>query len=1101
MKPILLSFKDTLSLLTMMAVAILLGSCIGSNSSNSYSSTNSNSLVQIGNISTIPSNGNSSDYALLNIQNNLNTTVSLNNIKIKINGKEINKTETSNYIAADKCLTIASKSSCDLKIFTIQTNNGYELQLTFKDYLQNTYKASQLISFNDKLPEQNGFIYSTDDTTISTNNGTTSIPFRLTQTYSKVEVQTDNYNSEVSCPNGYQQNSLCTALINNKPINQNTQSTSAKFTITGYFDDNQKTTTSSLLSLTNTNEANLVTSGVNVVINPANGANPVSITLRNNGNAAASQISISPVTPLSISSNTCGSTLSANATCTFSVNANQSTSGQSYITISYFTGSQTKVFTFNVSYVSSAPSPALTLTPSGSLSNISINGTSVTYSINITNSGTTTLNNLQLNSNLATGMSLNGSGTSCINGQSLYVGQQCTMVITYSPAFVTSGTVNFNATATYTDISGQSNSYGNSILSIPYSSTSNGIFKAVGDFGMVITSPSGGSGIWSANVNSPFNGTGVSGNSILENSGTFIMTMSNGDIKYSTLNGIFWNSSLLSNGADFNSSTCSVAYDGTNYYTCGTITNPFSATCLTSGRGCIVRTTNINESWTPVFDSTSAINNIYYFISGADKAYVATLAATTTNPGLATSIAGTSGWATTTTGQSSGNNNFSPVVFAPPGSTSLPNQLTAWNSTGYSSREPITTVTTPWTGNTTNGARPGSGTTSVRDALFQNNTYIITTTNGTSNGVIYSTDDPSSTTTGNYTARFSGSIPLNKIIYANGIGVGTYLVIGNNGANITTTTPTGTWTSQTALTTGQATSTNLTGAYYRSSANQIWVTGVNSIFRSTNATSWITPGLVSIAKYNNSKYLAVDNQGFIYASNDAYNWVQQTNPSGNILNSVYCARESTVCFAVGNNGTILRTTDGNTWSALTSGTIRNLDSMVCQNGTCIIVGGAGTATTGTVLSSTNYSSWTLVTSTLATTNLNNITYYYNGANSVYVAVGNTGTIFSSTNGTAWALTTSGANNLNSVACKNSTGCVIAGNAGTILFSATGTSSWSAATSGTTNDLLSVAFNTNFVAVGKGGILRTSATGSGTWTAATFPISSSTTNNLNAVISD
>ncbi len=1050
----------------------ILSSCNVGQTSNEDQNPFLGSLT-IGHISTVPYSSNSNDYVLLPIQNNSNQTVFFSTSIIQNDTTLL----AGEYIDSTSCNVIRANQKCYLRIFA-NKQTGYQFDIIYETSNHHKITLKQIVNFSNNLSQNDGVIISSQDNWVSPISAL-SIPVLLSKPYSKIEAKLGNSDLPAICsqPNTSSHN-VCTIVVPAMSIsNENNL-----VTINAFSDYELKSIISytSTVTLTNNSSANIISSAINPVIRPANGSNPVSITLLNNGNATATSLKISGVTPIQTQNNTCGTNLNASQSCTFQVNLSSSTSGQSSAIISYSNLSGTQLLPLNVSYIGTAQSPLLTLTPNGSFTNVAINQGNVYLTVNVQNTGNTTLQNLQFNNINAANSAMSSfvNGSTCSNGQNLASGSSCNMVLSYSPTSAQSGTVTFIVKGDYYNQSGQLQTYSNSSLIISYSAVSGAIFKAVGDFGMVITSPAGAAGTWTADINSPFATTAISGNSLLVNNNTYIMSMSNGSIKYSTSNGLFWQTSPLGGTAALNASTCSIAYDGTYYYTCGTVSTAFASTCTTTGRGCVIRTNNLNSSWTALFTPAQAVavNNLFYFNNGTNAAYVAAIANATANTGLATSTNGST-WTATSSGQATAaNNNFTPVVL-----NTATNNLTSWNSVGWSSTEPISTVTTAWTANTT--TRPANS--KVTSALFQGGTYVLTLANGN----IYTATTP----TGTYTRRSTNATQLNRVIYASNISGGTYLSVGNSGVNLTTTNPTGTWTAQTALTTGQATVPNLTGAYYDGS--NLWVTGVSAILKSNNATSWTTPGLQSITK-NGSNYLAVDNQGNIYSSTNGTSWIQQTNPTSNILNSIYCAAQN-LCFAVGNSGTILKSTDGTNWAQLTSGTSNNLQEITCNNGTCIVVGGNGGASSGTILSSSDYTTWSIITTSLATTGLNSITYYNNS----YIAVGNAGTIFSSTNGINWQSVTSGTTqNLNSIDCGNNIGCAIVGNAGTIRFSAFGIA-WSAATSSTTNDLLSVAYNGVFATVGKGGVLSYSSTGSGTWSSATFPTTSSATNNLNAIISN
>lgn len=1059
---------------------LLLVACNGGQSSSqgTTSPPSGNGSVIIGSIPTIPSSTSHSNYVMLPILNNMNQQIILDSVQITSNN--VSLLPVSQYIDASECASVSPGETCYLKLFTDQIN-GFLININYKDAGNAQINVKQLVNFSSNLPETDGVIPPITTATMQTNS-LLSIPILLDRPYSGIKAELENTTVPVICDQANNPN-MCSVIVNSAEVNE-----VSKLRVTVYDSSDITQTTNYITTLTVSNNASghIITSVVNPVISPANGTSPITVTLFNNGTATASAINIYANTPISTQSSNCSTTLPMNQTCTFQINATSSISGQSSVIISYTNTQGNQAVTINTSYISAASSALLTLTPSGNgtFNNTPVNQGYAYMMVNVKNTGSTTLQNLLFNNlNIAnSAMSSFVNGSTCANGGSLSVNSSCNMILTYNPTVIESGSVNFIVTGTYSGRGGDTLTYSNSSLTILYSSISTGTFKAVGDFGMVITSPAGGAGgTWTANVDSPFATTSISGNNMLINNNNYIMTLSNGLIKYSTMNGLFWQTSPVDSTGALNSSSCQIVYDGSYYYTCGMVGTAFASVCTTTGKGCIIRTNNLNSNWSPLYTATTtvAINNIFYYSSGGNSAYVASIANAIANTGLATSSNGSS-WTSTSSGQSTpANNNFFPVVF-----NSGNNMLTAWDSVGFSSAQSITSLSTAWN---PSAVRPAA--IKINGAIYQSNNYIL----AASNGNIYTTTDP----TGSYTQSQNpaNESQLNGVVYASGINSGTYVAVGNSGLNITATDPTAAWAAQTLLVTGQAKNPNLTGLFYDGSA--LWATGVSAIFKSTNATTWITPGLQSITK-NGSNYLAVDNLGKIYSSSNASTWTQQSNPSSNVLNYIYCALQN-VCFAVGNGGTILKTIDGSAWVQLSSGTNTNLNGITCQNGTCLVVGGTGSSNSGTVLSSSDYTSWSSISSSLATTGLNAITFF----NGVYYAVGNTGTLFSSNNGTNWSsMTSPTSNSLYGIACNTYLGCVGVGSSGTLIFSATGSSSWSVATSGTPNDFRSVAYSSGmFVAVAKGGLIKVSSVGSSGWTNATFPTTSSNANNLNAVISD
>ncbi len=1075
-------------------VLSLLSSC-----NNLQQMDNQNNFVgslNIGHVSTIPYSVYANEYVLLPIQNNSNQTVFSFSIGV-IQDKQT--LPVNNYLDATSCDVIAPNQTCYLKIFANQ-ESGYQLDIVYKTANNHKINLKQIINFSNNYSyflnssnsaQDQSVIISDKDNWVSSLSGL-SIPVLLSKSYSKIEAKLGNKNLAVICSElNTSTHNMCTILIPAMKIiaanrsvtinayNESVSSDNVLKSIISY---------SGVVTITPNYSANIISSELNAVINPSDGNHPVTVNLLNNGGQVATGVNIFGITPLQIQNNTCTSTLNTAQSCTFDLNINSSISGQSSVIISYNNASGNHLVPLNVVYMSIVPSPLLNLMAIGSFSNVVENLGNNYLTVNITNSGNIALQNLQFNdiSTQNPAMSSFVSGSTCTNGQSLAVGDSCNLILSYNPTTVESGMVTLSIVGTYYDQLGRTLTYSNSSLAIPYSSVTGATFTAVGDFGMFFTSPVGGAGKWNAVFSSPFKNTTIYANSMLVNNGTYVMTLNDGSIEYSSINGLFWEESPLGGTAALNLSTCSVIYDGTYYYTCGRVRKAFASVCTRTGYDCIIQSNNLGSSWNALFlpANKSAINDIFYFTNGTNAAYVATIADNLVDTGLVTSTNG-SNWLATSSGQAKKtDNNFTPVAF-----DSINNELTAWNSNGLSSTGLIANPSAAWRANTTSPAAK-----KVTSALFENGTYVVTLVDGN----IYTTTNPS----GTYTKVSTNATHLNRVIYANNINGGTYLAVGNTGVNLTATNPNGPWTTQTALITGQATKPNLTGAY--TDGSNIWVTGVSTILKSNDATNWITPGLKSIAT-NGQYYILIDNQGHYYympiGAKSISNVTQINNPpsasSVFTYNYGYCVSQN-LCFIIGESGTILQSTNLPLyWSSLSSGTTNSLNGMTCNNGTCVIVGGNNSANSGTVLISSNYNNWSVATTSLATTSLNSVSYY----NGIYIAVGNNGTIFNSSNGKNWSQVTSGTtNNLNSIACQNNMGCVAVGDAGTILFSAFG-ARWSTATSSSTNDLLSVACNGVFVAVGKGGVSEHSTTGSGGWTADTFPAGSSKTNNLNAVISN
>ncbi len=220
-------------------------------------------------------------------------------------------------------------------------------------------------------------------------------------------------------------------------------------------------------------------------------------------------------------------------------------------------------------------------------------------------------------------------------------------------------------------------------------------------------------------------------------------------------------------------------------------------------------------------------------------------------------------------------------------------------------------------------------------------------------------------------------------------------------------------------------------------------------------------------------------------------WSSQTSGTTQQLNSLRCTSSSN-CIAVGNNGTLVATTNGgSSWSSQTSGLTSGLESISCPSSSdCVAVGVSGHI----IATTSGGSSWSAQTSGVS------VAMYGVSCTSTSDcwAVGASGTILVTTNGgSSWSAQTSGVTStLQSVWCASSSDCWAVGASGKILVTTNGGSSWSSQTSGVTGTLYGVACNSTSacLAVGASGKILTTANGGSSWSSQT----SGTSNQLNAI---
>jgi len=257
----------------------------------------------------------------------------------------------------------------------------------------------------------------------------------------------------------------------------------------------------------------------------------------------------------------------------------------------------------------------------------------------------------------------------------------------------------------------------------------------------------------------------------------------------------------------------------------------------------------------------------------------------------------------------------------------------------------------------------------------------------------------------------------------------------------------------------------------------------------SNTSSW----LKSIDAVDNNTCWAVGNNGTIIITTDGgINWSSQTSGTSNSLNSVFFTDEYNG-WVVGQSGIILYTSDGGTyWNVQTSNTSNNLQTVYfidANNGWA--AGGNGTI----LYTNDGGSTWNAQ-------NSNSFSWlysvYFNDANNGFAA-GSNGTIITTPDGgLTWTSQSSGTSNyLFSIYFVDSNSGWITGSDGILLKTSDGGSTWTTQTSGTNAWLRSIYFkdiNKGWT-VGNNGIILMTEDGGNTWS----DRRSFTNNTLNSVV--
>ena len=243
-------------------------------------------------------------------------------------------------------------------------------------------------------------------------------------------------------------------------------------------------------------------------------------------------------------------------------------------------------------------------------------------------------------------------------------------------------------------------------------------------------------------------------------------------------------------------------------------------------------------------------------------------------------------------------------------------------------------------------------------------------------------------------------------------------------------------------------------------------------------TTAVTSSALNAVSVTTSGIWVAGDSGKVYYSNNGFTWLAQNTGTTANLKAIDFPL-STTGYAVGSSGTILKTTDGQTWSnPVVSGSVTyEINAVKFATDSIGVFGGNKNGLQGFVMLTTSAAAYYSQPYTTLSI-VNDIDYL--SAN-VAFSVGKGGSIYKTTNGgSSWSMVSSGVtNDLMAIDFYDSNYGYIVGASGTILKTIDGGTNWVAQNSPTTNDLYGVSCldsNTVFAVGQNGTIIRTTSGG-------------------------
>ncbi len=346
------------------------------------------------------------------------------------------KVEVSGYT----CSNLMAHASCSIQLETKTLSSADQiLEMEFEDDEGDTTQVNQPIRLNNNANQMNGFIIDLDEVNqVVTADGdySLSIPVLFTESFTQIKALNGNL---ICSGNGFKKGNSCSYLVSGHALADNTL---VALQLTAYQGNTKLDSGVTNILVRAAVQANLVLSH-GAEIDPQSMHKNTEIFVHNTGTAPATITNVTVDPLLQIQTNECPNSLAADSSCKIILKLANSSAQLSIkpsvpLIVTYSSNNQTQQVGTNI-YIKPQTTSAAALTLSniqGGLTNTLLGQTKI-QTVKIQNSGSVTLNSLNINFSPKNGVSLSfpAVGNGCPSSGkdiNLTPNQFCTFQLKYT---------------------------------------------------------------------------------------------------------------------------------------------------------------------------------------------------------------------------------------------------------------------------------------------------------------------------------------------------------------------------------------------------------------------------------------------------------------------------------------------------------------------------------------------------------------------------------------------------------------------------------------------------------------------------------------------